>query len=230
MSELELRLRTLSDEIAWPETPPLEPTFAGERERRSRARPLALGVAILLIVLAGVLAFSPGARSSFLEIFGIEGATVERVEDLPQIDATRLDLGEQVSRDEAIRRVGFELLDLGDPDGIYVRGRAASLRYGPPRKPRLVLTEIDGRVWDGFVKKVGSSGTRVEQVTVGGEPGLFVSGDQHFVMFIDESGAVADEQTYLAGTVLLWNRGPLLLRLEGDLTLAEALELAESIE
>ena len=36
--------------------------------------------------------------------------------------------------------------------------------------------------------------------------------------------------TYLAGTVLLWNRGPLLLRLEGDLTRAEALELAESVE
>jgi hypothetical protein len=30
--------------------------------------------------------------------------------------------------------------------------------------------------------------------------------------------------------VLLWNRGPLLLRLEGDLTRAEALELARSVE
>ena len=36
--------------------------------------------------------------------------------------------------------------------------------------------------------------------------------------------------TYLAGTVLLWNRGPLLLRLEGDLTRGEALELAKSVE
>jgi hypothetical protein len=29
--------------------------------------------------------------------------------------------------------------------------------------------------------------------------------------------------------VLLWNHGPLLLRLEGDLTRAEALELARSV-
>jgi hypothetical protein len=49
-------------------------------------------------------------------------------------------------------------------------------------------------------------------------------------MYVDEMGDVTDERTYLAGTVLLWNRGPLLLRLEGDLTRAEALVLAESIE
>ena len=49
-------------------------------------------------------------------------------------------------------------------------------------------------------------------------------------MYVDENGAITDERTYLAGTVLLWNNGPLLLRLEGDLTRAEALALAEAIE
>ena len=49
-------------------------------------------------------------------------------------------------------------------------------------------------------------------------------------MFLDETGAITDEATFLAGTVLLWNRGPLLLRLEGDLTLGEALALAQSVE
>ena len=63
-----------------------------------------------------------------------------------------------------------------------------------------------------------------------GERGLFVSGDEHFVMFMDEQGFIADEPTYLAGNTLLWNRGDLLLRLEGDLSRDEALELARSIE
>ena len=49
-------------------------------------------------------------------------------------------------------------------------------------------------------------------------------------MFLDENGQISDERTYLAGTVLLWNRDDLLLRLEGDLTEEEALELAESVE
>ena len=194
-------------------------------------RPLALGFAILLAVLAGVLAFSPGARSAFLEIFHLRGATVELVDRLPEVEVETIDFGERVSREEAERRVGFELLDLGEPDAVFVRGgRMASLVYGSVEKPRLVLSELRGGVWDGFIKKVGGSGTRIDQVTVDGERGLFVTGDDHFVMFVDENGAITDEHTYLAGTVLLWNRGPLLLRLEGDLTRAEALELAESVE
>ncbi len=49
-------------------------------------------------------------------------------------------------------------------------------------------------------------------------------------MFRDQNGAIRDELTYLAGTVLLWNRGPMLLRLEGDMTLGEAVALAKSVE
>lgn len=231
MSELELRLNALRDEIAWPETPPLAPTFDRRPARVSRVRPLALGFAILLAVLAGVLALSPGARSAFLEIFQLKGASVELVETLPQVDVQPIDFGEPVSREEAERRVGFELLDLGEPDAIFVRGsRMASLVYGPVVKPRLVLSQLRGSVWDGFVKKIGSGGTRIDGVRVAGERGLFITGDEHFVMFRDANGAITDEQTYLAGTVLLWNRGDLLLRLEGDLKKAEALELAESVQ
>ena len=230
MSELELRLIALRDEIAWPQTPRLEPTLDRRPARVSRVRPLALGFAILLAVLAGVLALSPGARSAFLEIFHLQGATVELVETLPQVDARPIDFGEQVSRKEAERRVGFDLVELGEPDAVFVRGdRMASLVYGSVDKPRLVLSELRGTVWDGFVKKVGGLGTRVDQVTVDGRRGLFITGDPHFVMFFDENGAITDEPTFLAGTVLLWNRGPLLLRLEGDLTRAEALELARSV-
>lgn len=230
MSELELRLTALRDEIDWPETPRLEPAFDRRPARPARARRLALAFAVLLAVLAGVLALSPGARSAFLEIFHLKGATVELVETLPQVDAQPIDFGEQVSREEAERRVGFELVDLGEPDAVFVRERVASLVYGPVEKPRLVLSQLRGAVWEGMVKKLGGSGTRIEPVRVDGERGLFITGDAHFVMFLDENGDISDEQTYLAGTVLLWNRGPLLLRLEGDLTRAEALQLAKSVE
>ena len=135
-----------------------------------------------------------------------------------------------MSREEAERRVGFELLDLGDPDAVHVLDdRMATLVYGDPERPRLVLSQLRGSVYEGFVKKAGQAGTFVEEVTVDGEPGLYVSGDEHFVMFRTADGEITDERTYLAGTVLLWNRGDLLLRLEGDLTRAQALELAESV-
>lgn len=231
MSDLEHRLRELGGEIAYPPTPRFELGFDHRAVRAGRLRPLALGLAIVLAVLAGVLALSPGARSAFLEIFDLKGATVERVEQLPPVEVQTLDFGERVSRDEAERRLGFELLDLGEPDAIFARGnRVATLVYGPVEKPRLVLSQLNGAVWDGFAKKAAGGATSIEPVRVNGEQGLFISGAEHYVLYLDENSEIADDATYLAGTVLLWNRGPLLLRLEGDLTRDEALELAESVE
>lgn len=232
MTELELRLQELGREIVYPATPSFDLDFERRPARAGWLRPVALGFAVLVVALAGVLALSPGARSAFLEIFRIRGATVERVESLPSIPAQRIDFGERVTRAEAERRIGFELLDLGDePDAIFVRPDGlASVVYGDPDEPRLVLSQARGAIYDGFIKKTGGSGTVITEVTVDGEPGLFVDGPEHFVMFLDENGLISDEETYLAGTVLLWNRDELLLRLEGDLTREEALELAESTE
>lgn len=233
MPELERKLAALAAEIEWPETPRLDLALDAERaRRRPRLRPLALAFAVVLVVAAGVLAVSPGARSAFLEIFRLDGATVEVTDTLPQVEAQRLDLGERVGRVEAERRVGFDLVDLGEePDAIYVReDRLASLVYGDPASPRVVLSQLRGSLYQGFVKKVAGSRTIVEEVTVDGEPGLFVSGDEHVVIFRDENGSITDDRTFLAGDVLLWTRGPLLLRLEAELTRDEALELAESVE
>lgn len=236
MSELELRLAALAEAVEYPPTPDL--ATAVERSLRprpavrrpSRRRVLAIALAVALAVAAGVLAFSPGARSAFLELFRLQGATVTRVESLPEVELIAFDLGERVDREEAERRLGFELVDLGEPDAIYVRaGRVASLVYGSPERPRLVLSQLDGAVWDGFHKKVAGTGTRIENVTVDGRPGLFVSGEEHYVMFQDASGQITDERTALAGNTLLWNRGSVLLRLEADVSRDEALELAESV-
>ena len=232
MNELERRLHELGGEIAYPATPSFDLSFERRPEHRGLRRPLALAFALLVVALAGVLAFSPGARSAFLELFQIRGATVELVETLPDVEATGIDFGERVSREEAERRAGFELLDLGDdPDAVFIRPDGlVSVVYGDPAHPRLVLSQALGAVWDGFVKKFAGGRTIVRFVEVDGEQGLFVTGPDHFVMFVDENGLVTDEPTYLAGTVLLWNRGELLLRLEGDLTQAEAVRLAESAE
>ena len=231
MSTLEQRLDDLRAEIAYPATPSFDLSFERRRVRTPLVRPLALGFAVLVAALVGVLAFSPGARSAFLELFHLKGATVQLTETLPEVEVQAIDFGERVSRAEAERLVGFRLYDLGEPDAVFVRGTTiATLVYGPVDKPRLALSQLRGGVWDGFVKKAGGRGTTVEDVTVNGERGLFVTGDEHFVMFRDGRGLITDEQTYLAGTVLLWNRGELLLRLEGDLTRDEALELARSVE
>ena len=231
MNELERRLAELGGELAYPQTPRFDHAYDLRRAWRPRWRPLAIALAAVVVIAAGVLAFSPGARSAFLEIFHIRGATVESVETLPKVPVQRFDFGERVRRAEAERRAGFELVDVGKPDAIFVRrGNVVSLVYGSVEEPRLVLTELRGSVWGGFVKKAAGPGTRVEEVDVDGEPGLFVSGHEHYVMFRNANGQINDETTYLAGTVLLWNRGPLLLRLEADVTRQEALDLARSVK
>ena len=69
----------------------------------------------------------------------------------------------------------------------------------------------------------------VEQVTVGGEPGYWFSGEPHFFAYRDAAGTLREEQTRLAGNTLIWQRGDLTLRLEGELPKEEAIRIAESM-
>lgn len=237
MSELELRLLALREEIDFPPTPQLaaatERSVARISPRRRSRRPLTLVLAIVLVAALGVLAFSPGARSAFLELFHLRGASVSRVEQLPQVELIERAelLGVRVPLATARSQAGFELADLGEPDSVYLRGDGlVTFVYGPIERPRLLLSQIRGSVWDGFVKKVANIGVSVEEVEVDGEPGLFVSGEPHFVMYRDPNDAIQEDRAYLAGTTLLWNRGDVLFRLEADVARDEALELAQAVE
>ena len=210
MSELERRLQELGGEIAYPATPRFDLGFDRRRAGAGRLRPLALGFAILLAALAGVLAFSPGARSAFLEIFHIRGATVERSRRLPDVAAQRVDFGERVGREEAERRAGFRLLDLGERAGRDLRpaGRPC-VSVGLRRSGAATARALAGARRD--LRRVHQEDRQPRnddrRGDGRGEPGLFVDGADHFVMFLDENGLISDEATYLAGTVLLWNRG-----------------------
>jgi hypothetical protein len=230
VSELELRLADLREAVAFPPTPALELRLEPRPARR--LRPLALALAVALVLAAGALALSPGARSAFLELFRLKGATVSRVEELPEtrlIERAEL-LGSRVPEHAARRQAGFELVDLGEPDEVYLRGDGlVTFVYGSIEQPRLLLSQVRGSVWDGFVKKVGSLGTSVEEVEVEAGRGLFISGDPHFVMYRARDGSIREDSAYLAGTTLLWNRGDVLLRLEADVGRETALELARSV-
>ena len=161
MNELELRLQALRrrDRLT---------RDAGVRARDSTAgRPAAAGCArsrsasrFCSQSLAGVLALSPGARSAFLEIFHIRGATVERVETLPDVRAQRLDFGERVSREEAERRVRLRAARPRRASRTRSSsGRTASHRSSTaiPLSPRLVLSQARGAIFDGFIKKTAAA-------------------------------------------------------------------------
>ena len=241
MPELETRLRALREELAFPATPDLAAAVEarlGERppaRRRWRLR-LAVALAALLATLGATLALSPGARSAFLEWLGIRGAVVALVDELPPVTpAASLEaLGERVTRAEARRRAGFELLEpegLGPPDAVYVKPPGmVSLVYGRDLDVRLIFSQVGGTIERGFVfKKVSGQGTLVEELTVEGAPALFLTGEPHLFAYVGRAGGVHTEPVYLARDVLLWERGPFTLRLEGDMTREQALELARRV-
>jgi hypothetical protein len=209
------------------------------------------GLALVLLAVA-VLVASPGTREAVARRLGLRGIGVELGGPPPSTATTtpggRLDLGlgERVTLEEARRRVGFPLLipgagGLERPDAVFVSeavpaGGRADLVWGErPGLPAsaftdagLLITQFRGEPTPEFLKKVTGAGI-VEFVEVGGEPGYFFSGEPHFFTYRDAAGNLRDEQTRLAGNTLIWQRGDLTLRLEGELSKEEAVRIAESM-
>jgi hypothetical protein len=232
------------------------PGPARVRRGRLAGRPgwrrLAVAALVAVLLAAAGLVASPGTREAVARRLGLRGVGVELGGTPPTTVTTRpgerldLGLGERVTLAEARRRVGFRVLVPGaagfrQPAAVHVNqaappGGRVDLVYrsraGLPASPftdvGLLLTEFQGRPTPQFIKKVAVLGM-VEAVTVGGEPGYWFSGEPHFFTYQDARGGVHEEQTRLAGNTLIWQRGGLTLRLEGQISRREALAIAESL-
>jgi len=160
---------------------------------------------------------------------------------------SRLGLGQHVSLDEARSRVPYGVLaptlpELGAPDAVYLQqaappGGQVSLVYASrPGLPRadasgvgLLLSQFRGDLAPEFLGKGLGPRTRIEQVSVNGQPAYWIEGEAHLFMYRVAGGDIRDEQVRLAGNVLLWEQGDLTLRLESALPREQALRIAESV-
>jgi hypothetical protein len=79
-----------------------------------------------------------------------------------------------------------------------------------------------------FLEKTISQSDTAESVKVDGTVGWWLEG-AHFVEYADAAGGFAGSPPRLADHVLLWMKGPVTYRLEGQLTKQQAVEIAESI-
>jgi hypothetical protein len=254
MTDLEQALVRLGADLAFPETPDIAGSVRrrlGERPRRAALRlpeRRTIAVALALLALAvGVAMAVPPARAAILEFFHLRGATVRQVETLPRVEdhiAAALELGEPVSLDEAARRAQFEVLvpeELGDPDGVYssslLVGGKVSLVYRPrddlPRSRftgvGVLITELRADINPSFVDKLADQVTRIERLTVDGEPAVWLEGGPH-VVFFDTPSGFGEDQARLAGNTLLFERGNLLVRIEGNMSREQAIAIAESLD
>ncbi|CAN5116852.1 hypothetical protein BH09ACT13_BH09ACT13_09150 [soil metagenome] len=240
MTDLERALVALGRDLDVPGFQDVAPTILARLERPRRyvpRRKWALAVAlILLAALAATLAV-PDARSALFRVLHIGGERIEIVDELPGIApepiGLGLDLGETVTLEAARTRAGFDLRELDDaPDRVYLGPRGTVwFLYGTPTSARLLVGQTALLSLDeNFVsKKLAGPGTRVEILSVEGEPGVFLSGEPHFVILLDELGNPVEESAWLARNVLVWEDDGIALRLEGDFPRARALELAASL-
>ena len=238
MSELENALVALGRQLEVPATPNLVSSVMPQlrpRRRWSFSRPLALAIAFaVLAVLAATLAI-PDARSALFRVLHIGGEEIQFVDELPEVPSDAglpYRLGSEVSLSRAEREAGFRLRELDEkPDNVYI-GEYGTVwfLYGTPEHVRLLVAQTSQLKAQGrFMFKEVSPETQVTTASVGGAEGYFLSGAAHVVLLVDRNGYVVDESARLAHDVLIWSRGGITYRLEGDFGKAEAVQLAESL-
>ena len=245
MSELERELRALR--VEWPETPDLAGAVVGRLPARPPRRGLWLDwpawrVAVALgAVLVAVVMAVPPARSAVLDLLGFGSVRIERAEPRPSEFGADLALGEPVTLETARRRAGFPVVvpeAVGRPDAVYVSDQPARVdlvyrpREGLPASSAgvgLLVSEFRA-VATPMIEKTLGEATRIERLTVGGDPAFFITGADHGFAYLMPGGDAAFETQRLAGPTLLVERSDgVLLRVEGELTREQAVRIAESV-
>ena len=246
---IEQALLELAHHIDWPD--PSEQN-ADLRRRlaaapvRSRRRRWIPATAIVLILVASLLLFSPRARQAVADLLGVAGIEIRFDPDPADMVGGELDLGEAVTLEEASEAVDFELSvpgNLPPPDGIFVSDRPSSGRVSMVWEGSATLPasgdsgigliysqfEMDLEGDETFIKSV-SPDSSVRGVEIDGMLGLWIEGAPHVISYEDAAGIRVEEETRLAGNVLMWESDGVTHRLETTVGRQATLSLARSLQ
>jgi hypothetical protein len=251
--ELEQELIALGRELEWPPTPALHlPALRGGVIGITGMRRLALAAAALIIAITALLAYSP-TREAIADWVNVH-VLFQRVHVLPTPSqqppgplGERLGLGGRTTLAGAQESVNWPVLipaSIGSPDEVYFQSPPDGPTQGEvtlvyATRPGIavagetgvavLVTEARGRVDEVFFRKMLGADTTLEAVTVGGHKGYWVSGSPHQFVFEDASGTIRPETLRLATNTLILDEGGTVVRIEGKLTKAQAMEIAGSL-
>jgi hypothetical protein len=145
-----------------------------------------------------------------------------------------LDLDGETTLDDARTHAGFSIplptypSDLGQPDHVYLQDMAGSfvvLVWIDPQQPDRVRLSLH-LIGPGSFAAEKYQPTVVEQASVNGQPAAWAEGPY---MLRVRNGYI-DERRLIEGHVLIWKEGDITYRLETDLSLEEAVKIAESLK
>jgi len=249
-SALEAALVDLGAAIRFPSTPPLVDAIAARLVTQPRAgwqlwsgslrRSLVLAVAGLLTLagLTGAIGLGIGA----IQIRFADGTPLPA----PSSTVANRGFGTETTVAAAQAGVPFDVRlpadpTLGAPDAVFLvdvpEGGTVTLVWG--ERPGfavdaagigLVVTQFRADIGPETFEKMVTAGTRVESVSVNGQPGWWVSGGTHAFFYRDAEGRYVDTTLRLVTSALIWEEDGLALRVEGAPSLEAALRVAVSLE
>lgn len=229
-----------------------------ERQARSRPwwqserRRVAWAAALVLVLLCGLLAVPP-VRAQIVEFLQIGAVRIFLGESTstPAVTATAdpaskpaplttqtplpsfLNLAGETTLQQARQNAAFPIRlpayppELDAPDRVYyqgVQGGVVILLWTDPGNPDRVLLSLLQFAPGEFASK---GPPRIIQSTeVNGQEAIWAQGEHLLIL---ENGQFGNVQFVVRGNVLIWTEGQVTYRLESDLPLEEALQVAESL-
>lgn len=258
MPDLEQQLSLLSAQIEWPATPNLVPAVRALITAPVALRApwyhsrWALAAAAVIVALVALVAYQP-SRDAIADWVNVH-VFFQRVPVVPTPSplpagplGKRLGLGDQTTLAGSQQKVTWRVTvpsRLGDPDEVYLQlppsapaqGEVTLVYASRPNIPvagetgvSVLVTEARGSVNKNIFGKMLGPGTTIEEVTVAGHHGFWIAGSPHAFFFLDANGNFKDETMRLATNTLVIDVDGTIVRIEGNLTKAQALDIAASL-
>jgi hypothetical protein len=249
----ERRLQEVASRFAYPPTPDIAGKWKlGQVHQPVRTRRVMLWAAVLLIVLLCSALAVPPVRAALLNLLRIGNVIIFPVEptatpttaapgltSTPALTATPvqslLDLVGETTLTDAQSKVKFPIRlpasppNLGAPDRVYlqnIEGPVVILVWLDPNSPdgvRLSLHELgEGAIVYKMAPRV------IENTKVNGHEAIWTEGPY---LVVTKRGDVSgwDMRRLINGKTLIWTEGNVTYRLESNLSLQEAVRIAESL-
>lgn len=235
-SSIKRALGALSNDIAFPATPPLVEAVAARIAAKPAAPPARWRMlAIAAAVTVALVAVVPSSRQAVANLLGIGPLEITQVAELTPASTLR-SLGRLTTLEAAREATSFGLVGVDgvQPDAVFVDstvpGSMVTLAYGSPADGwRLLITQLDGSTDHQLIRKEVGTGTVIQPVTVAGAPGVWIEGAPHTVMLLAADGEPRADAARLAGNTLVTTSNGVLVRIEADSTLSEAQAVAQRL-
>lgn len=212
----------------------------------------AIAAAVLLLALVALVAYTPSrdAIANWLNLHTI----ITRVNVVPTPSpqpsgplGKRLGLGNATTLADAQSKVGWHIAvpaSLGSPDETYLQlppdgapqGEVSLVYRSRPginasgqTGVAVLITEANGQVNTNFFGKMLGPDATLENVTVNGHDAYWISGKPHEFFFTDANGNFRQDTLRLATNTLIFDNNGIIVRIEGDLTKAQAMAIATSL-